>query len=271
MAGTGGVIAKNALGNVASSVSTVVSTIGRAALHALAPDNFEYYMCSLELLDSSGNSLGFMYFPVMPSAISETRQPILSIVKTNRGVVSMFNDSFNPISISINGTFGRKLRLLLGITELGDVSANSFFGGNKTSFLNGNFYVRTGTGPSSDHIRSTNVLVKSGYGLIKMLKRMLDSAYKLDDKGNPCILLFSNYSLNTHYIVEPQAYSFTQNQENNTLWHYQIDFQAVAPASAVKTIDGGSFLMQAGVSAVSKGINELISKIRRLNPISLPL
>ena len=43
--------------------------VGKAGLHSIAPDNFEYYMCSFELLDSSGETKAFMMFPIMPNSI----------------------------------------------------------------------------------------------------------------------------------------------------------------------------------------------------------
>jgi len=49
-----GRIAGNTVNSVVENAREAAFTIGKGALHSLAPDNFEYYMCSLELLDSSG-------------------------------------------------------------------------------------------------------------------------------------------------------------------------------------------------------------------------
>ena len=164
-----GNIAGSTVNSVAENVRSAVDTIGRAALHSLAPDNFEYYMCSLELLDSSGNTKGFMTFAVMPNNIMETKTQIASITKTNKGILTLFNSTFSPRDISLQGTFGRKIRLLTGMKEAENVSKIPFFGGNLGFSLSG-----------------SDVLIKTGYGLTKMLKSMVDKSFELDDKGNPC-------------------------------------------------------------------------------------
>ena len=72
----------SAIGNKAANSGitnalSVVESIGESALHMLAPDNFEYYQCSLELLDVEKNQVGFISFVVMPNNISERRAPLL--------------------------------------------------------------------------------------------------------------------------------------------------------------------------------------------------
>lgn len=242
----------NTVNSVVENVKSVALTVGKSALHALAPDNFEYYMCSLELIDSQGNTKGFMTFTVMPNNIMETKSQIASITKTNKGIVSVFNSTFVPRDISIQGTFGRKFRLLLGMKEVKNVSQIPFFGGN----LGFNF---------SDG----DSLIKTGYGLTKMLKNMVDSSYKLDDKGNPCILIFNNYALNTSYIVEVLQSSFSQSVENNILWYYSLEMKAVAPADAVKRQDGNSdvskLITSVNSGSIAKGITGILNDVKRMN------
>ena len=144
----------NTLNSFTENAKSALVTMGRAALHSLSPDNFEYYLCSLELLDSSGDTKGFISFSVMPNNISETKNQIATISKTNSGIVSVFNSTFVPRDISIQGTFGRKLRLLLGMKETENVSVIPFFGGNFAT-------------------NSNDVLIKTGYGMTKMLKNMI--------------------------------------------------------------------------------------------------
>lgn len=233
------------LENTIQSATNTAVTIGKAALHALAPDNFEYYMCSLKLLDSQNNVLGFMTFVVMPNNISESKTQINTITKTNKGIVSLFNSSFVPRDISIQGTFGRKYRLLLGMQE---ATESSFFGGNM------GFDVLGG-----------DVLVKTGYGLTKMLKSMIDGAYKLDQNGKPCVLLFNNYALNTHYMVEPIQSTFTQSVENNMIWYYSLDFKAIAEANTIEQLSdsekNGELLKAVGVSALASSISNILPTI----------
>lgn len=230
------------LENTIQSATNTVVTIGKAALHALDPDNFEYYMCSLKLLDSQNNVLGFMTFVVMPNNISESKTQINTITKTNKGIVSLFNSSFVPRDISIQGTFGRKFRLLLGMQE---ATESSFFSGNM------GFDVLGG-----------DVLVKTGYGLTKMLKSMIDGAYKLDQNGKPCVLLFNNYALNTHYMVEPIQSTFTQSVENNMIWYYSLDFKAIAEANTIEQLSdsekNGELLNAVDVSVLASSISNIL-------------
>lgn len=202
---------------VLNEAKDVLLKTGRAALHALAPDNFEYYMCSLELIDSSGVTKGFLYFVLMPNNITETETPIVSVTKTHKGVVTLFNPTFVPKDISLQGTFGRKVRLLLGMKDVQDVSSIPFFRGTLLSFDN------------------SDILIKTGYGLIKMLQRMIKASHELDDKGKPFILLFRNYALNTHYVVEVLQHSYSQSLDNNMLWNYSLEMKAIAPAESVST------------------------------------
>jgi len=242
-----GKIAGNTVNSVVENARSAINTIGRSALHSLAPDNFEYYMCSLELLDSSGNTKGFMTFVIMPNNIMETKTQIVSITKTNRGISTLFNSTFVPRDISIQGTFGRKFRLLTGMKEAEDVSKISYFGGNLGFSLLQN-----------------NVLINTGYGLTKMLKSMIDKSFELDTDKNPCILIFNNYALNTHYVVEVIQSAFSQSVENNMLWYYNLEMKAVAPAEAIKRQDQDSDKKYFGTvasNAIAKSIGGLLSDI----------
>lgn len=239
----------NSVNAVAEQSRSVLFTIGKAALHSIAPDNFEYYLCSLELLDSSGNSKGFLSFVVMPNNYLENRTQVATVTKTQSGVTTLFNSTFVPRDISIQGTFGRKLRLLLGMKEVGTAAGIPFFNGQFGKVL------------------GQEVLVKTGYGLTKMLQKMVDTAYKLDDDGQPHILLFNNYSLNTNYVVEILQDSYSQSIENNMLWYYSLEMKAVAPQSAVQRQDGFSyqtqFLTTVASGAIAKGIGKILNSVTR--------
>lgn len=233
---------------VYENVQNVAANIGRAALHSLAPDDFEYYLCSLELLDSTGNTKGFMFFTVMPNNITESKIQIASITKTNKGISTLFNSTFVPRDISIQGTFGRKIRLLVGIKEPQNVSKIPFFSGNLGLNVEG------------------NSVIKTGYGLVKMMKSIIDESFKVDKNGNACILIFNNYAFNTHYVVEVMQSAFSQNIENNMLWYYNLEMKAVAPASAVKmqNQDGDKrYFERVAANAIAKGIGDLLNDISR--------
>lgn len=243
-------VEKSSVNSIRENVISVVDTLGRAALHAMAPDNFEYYMCSLELLDSSKSTKGFMTFAVMPNNILETKTEIATINKTNRGVVTTFNSSFVPRDISIQGTFGRKLRLIIGAKEPSN--------GDKTWFGN-----LMSSGNLGFNMMGGGVLVKTGYGLTKMLKKIVDTAYTLDENGKPHTLIWTNYALNTSYVVEILQSSYSQTYENNMLWYYNLEMKAVAPASAIKTENFGGFMKGVAANSIGNAIKNLLGDVTR--------
>lgn len=239
-------ISGNTIDSVVENVRGVSYSLGKQALHSMAPDEYEYYMCSLELLDSSGSTKGFLSFVVMPNNIMESETQIASITKTNSGISTLFNSTFIPKDISIQGTFGRKFRYLVGVKQPDDVSKIPFFGNN---------------------LSRNNTLIKTGYGLTRLLKMMITKSRELDDKNNPCILLFNNYAFNTHYVVEVMQSSFSQNIENNMLWYYNLEMKAVAPASAVKRQNKDSdksYLSYVASNSISKGLTNILNKIPRI-------
>lgn len=220
-----------------------VEKIGMAGLHAIAPDNYEYYMCSLELLDVAYRQKGFITFQVMPNNISESRSPIQSQTKTKNGIVTVFNDSFNPINISINGTFGKKLRIVSGITEPSD---------NKTqNFLNGTFGTASWL-PNG---------VKTGYGLAKLMEKIVDKANEVDINGDPYILIFNNHAFNSSYVVDVVSRTFNQGYENNMIWFYSLQLKAVAPSTAIKTTSNANWQLLKGVAAngIASALNGLVN------------
>lgn len=225
--------------------------VGKAGLHSIAPDNFEYYMCSFELLDSSGETKAFMMFPIMPNSIVQSKPIIASITKTNKGIATLFNSTFVPIDISIQGTFGRKFKILSGSKEIEDsVSKSKFFAGN--------IGIKFG---------NDSLIVKTGYGMMKMMEKIIDESTKLDENSNPCILIFNNYAFNTHYIVEVMQSSFSQNIENNVLWYYNLEMKAVAPAEAVKKIESENqkFIGSVASKAVVDSLGGLLKNITKMD------
>lgn len=238
-------ISGNSINSVKKQIRSIAFEIGKSALHTIAPDNFEYYLCSLELLDSVGNTKGFLSFVIMPNNYMESRTQIASVTKTQSGVNTLFNSTFVPRDISIQGTFGRKLRLLLGMKEVKGNSEKSI------PFFNGSW----------GKIAGKDILVKTGYGLIKMLQKMVDATYTLDEQGGPHILLFSNYSLNTNYVVEVLQDTYSQSVENNMLWFYSLEMKAVAPQSAIQREENFSKSIQLVTNVASNAIAKSIGKI----------
>lgn len=221
---------------------------GRAAVHAIAPDDFEYYMCSLELLDSSGVTKGFVMFPVMPNNMMETKTEMVSITKTNSGIVSIFNPTFVPRDISIQGTFGRKLRVLSNFVPVEEESSNWF-----KRLMSGSYGKYTG-----------GIVAKSGYGIMKAVKKMIDMLYRLDENGLPHVMIFNNYALNTRYVVEIPQSSFSQTVGENMLWYYNIEMKAIAPADAVKEQKISNEIGLAANAAIATTIDGILKATRTM-------
>ena len=97
-----------------SEYRKLLASTGRAALHALFPNDFEYYMCALELVNSKGRPAEYFVFPVTPGSINISSSPLTNIVKTIGGVSVMKTTTFIPEECTLSGTFGRKLRALIG-------------------------------------------------------------------------------------------------------------------------------------------------------------
>lgn len=243
--------AKTATSVVSNALNAAI-TLGKSALHTLMPDNYEYYMCSLELRDYSKNKIGFISFIVMPNNLSESRQPIQTQTKTKNGIVTLFNDSFTPVNIAIQGTFGRKFRLVSGLIDPMDASDKKI-----TNFLNGN-WVR---------IKNMTVGAKSGYGLTKVLKYILDKSLEVDSNNHPYVLVFTNYSFHTSYVVDLINYSFSQSTENNMMWFYDIQLKGIAPGSAIKTAgqSNGSLLQSVASNAICQGLTKVVNDVKRNN------
>lgn len=230
--------------------------MGKAALHAAAPDNFEYYLCSFELLDgTNGKKVGFMSFPVLPDSITQSHQTIQSIVKTQNGVVTTYNQSFAPVDINISGSFGRKLRILTDLKDPWNYKGKKKLG----TILNGRINI-----PGIN----VDVYLKTGYGLIKCLQHMLGGANgHLGDKPKistgdkefrPYFLIFNNFTFNQSFVVEVIGYSFSQSVGNNMIWNYNVQLKAVADANGF-LVRKKSTSNAVATTTIANGLNKTIN------------
>ncbi len=224
----------------------ILLSLGKTAVHSLAPNNYEYYLCSFELYDSSINMIGLFSFSVMPNNIMESETQIANITKTNRSLVTSFNTSFVPKDISLQGNFGRKLRIIIGDKEVGKLGRDLEFG---------NLVSQKG---------QKSIFVKTGYGMTKTLEKIIKASWKLDASGLPCFLVFRNYSLNHHYIVEVMQHSFSQSVDMNMIWNYSLELKAVADAKVLFKQENKNILKsKAFKNAAALGLNKMISSVKR--------
>lgn len=230
-------------------IGNMVLSIGRAGVSAMAPDNFENYQCSLELLNVSGERVGYISFLVMPNNISESTTPIQTQTKTKNGMVTLFNSSFAPVNIQIQGTFGRKIRLSVGNVIDPQEHENNFLSGNIATIL------------------GTQLVAKTGYGMTKVLKYILQKANQVDENGDPYVLVFRNFAFNTQYVVDVMNYSFRQSTENNMLWFYNLSLKAIAPGDAIKMV-GDPIAQAVGAIAgavICSGLTSILNSVKRNN------
>lgn len=209
--------------NAVRNRALLVEQIGKAALNIKYPKEFEMYICALELVDQLGRTLRYFIFPVLPSSLEDTTPRITNIKKTLAGVSVLSTPTFIPGDINMNGTFGRKFRVLLGtdmadflqsfVAPEGRITANSLLNGALEVF---------------------DDRVKTGYGCIKILEEMIKEADKIDNNGVRR-LIFYNLAFGNSYVVKPMSFKMSQTQETNMIHQYQLSLKSIAPLEALKS------------------------------------
>lgn len=233
--------------NVKRKAQDIALEAGRLTLHALAPDDFEYYACTFQLEDSYGEIIQIFNFPVMPNSISINRRPLVNIKKTARGYLDQFSTSFPGDVISINGTFGRKFKLLL-VNEI-----------QKPNYNNPEI-------PESEKVFLKDIFdakVKTGYGALKLMEKIIKLSTQLDVNGNPHKLFFFNYAFNEQFLVEPINWSKQQSLENNIMWNYSLELKAIANAKNVLLDRNGSKKITnlLATAAIQKSFNKTFNNL----------
>lgn len=200
---------------------TILKDLGKTAAHYLYPNDFEVYICSLELVDSSDQTVDMFVFPVMPEQLAETNTPVMSINKTAGGITVLSTVSFTPTEISIKGNFGKKFKILVG-RDLIEGSAVSFSTDGGASNLN---YF----GELNTNQKSFSNTIKTGYGALKILQSIVFKANMLDRNNNPFRLYFYNPALGNNYLVKATSLTQRQSKDTNMIWNYELSLRSVAP------------------------------------------
>lgn len=228
----------------------LLQTIGKSALNLAFPDEFELYVLAFELLNQKGETLSYFIFPTNPSTLDESQPEITNIKKTLGGVVSLSSPSFIPPDITLTGNFGRRFRVLLGqdYTELLGGFSNGPVEGVKQLFSN---------------------KIKTGYGCIKVLESLVRDSKKIDSENGVKTLIFHNLALGNSYVVKPLGLRFTQSQESNMIWNYNLTLKGIAPLKALYTdselTSARSKLIITGYlqTQANRAVNELSSSLER--------
>jgi len=205
----------------------LVQEIGRAGVHALFPNDFEFYMIMLELVDSIGKTIDFLAFPVAPEKLNYEDPRLVNIKKSLGGISSLDTETFAPKTITMSGTFGRKFKLLIGKPT---TSAEN----NAKSSDSGFFEKEISEGLNIKR-QVFDPKYKTGYGVLKILESIVNKSSGLDLNGEPYRLYLYNPSLNHSFLVKINKFTMSQDKNNsNMMWRYDLMMTAIAPIQSLR-------------------------------------
>lgn len=233
----------------------MIRTVGKAALSTLYPNDFEFYMCALELATIEGDTIDYLTFPIPPSSITKTDNKRTSIQNTAGGIVALTSPTFVPQDISIRGTFGRIFKILTNTESTGAGTAFSLSAGIRS-------IQQLSKKAASLQAPAFDASVKTGYGVIKILQGIISKSNGVDNNGKPFRLFFYNLALGESYLVviPPNGITFSQNEQRNMIWDYSLNMIAVAPLESVKNATSGSSMIKKTATAtIQKSVNDLAS------------
>jgi hypothetical protein len=227
------------LSSEAARLGQLASQLGQATLHHLHPDEFEFYAMALELCDSRGEQVAYLLLPVMPDSMTLNGRPLSSLTKSQAGITKLTNPSWNPEEISLQGSFGKRLRLLVraGSVALDNALVRDDALGEHvaaSSLQEAWQSAKTGAQAARQVVSTFSYQARTGYGTCKLLEQMLRQARQADQHGGPHYLYLYNLAFNYHVLVEEAGFTFTQSMQKNMIWDYQLALRALAPASALQ-------------------------------------
>jgi hypothetical protein len=238
----------------------LVQGIGRAVMHQMYPNDFEYYMIALELVNGSGDTIDYFAFPVLPSSISKSETKRINIKKSYKSTLILTSTAYTPQDISIRGNFGRGFKILLGAKDILNGLALS------VSTKSG-IYELNQTAP----IPQFSQFIKTGYGAIKILQSIIHKSDGSDSNG-PYRLYLYNFALGESYLVVTPAKGLTleQNDSNmNMIWNYTLNLTTIAPLDLIKNAVSVTSntrilqmnVMQSNVNGIGQDISSYVSRI----------
>ena len=222
-------MAYNQRSNTLQDFKRLVESLGRNTAHILYPNDFEAYTIALELVDSDGRVVDFFVFPIMPDSISEDYSKISNTRKTAGGITALTTPNFTSRTITIEGNFGRNFKFVMGNNTVVDASAIQFSvrSGNYVGGNTGSFAVENKTNIFSNQI-------KTGYGCFKILYGIHEKSTTLDHRNQPFKLYFYNLAQGEHYLVKSLSLRSSQTLDENMLWNYEYQMEAIAPINTSK-------------------------------------
>jgi hypothetical protein len=238
----------------------LIQGIGRAVMHQMYPNDFEYYMIALELVNGAGNTIDYFAFPVLPSAITKSENKRINIKKAYKSILILTSTAYTPQDISIRGNFGRGFKILIGAKDILNGIALSVS-------TKAGIYELNQTAP----VPQFSQFVKTGYGAIKILQSIIHKSDGSDSSG-PYRLYLYNFALGESYLVVVPAKALTleQNDSNmNMIWNYTLNLTTIAPLDLIKNAVSVTSntrilqvnVMQSNVNSIGQDILNYVSRI----------
>jgi len=189
--------------------------VGEAFAHALFPNQFEYYFFAFELEDDKQVTDRFI-FPISPKSISISESKIANVQKTSGGVVNLFNTSYNPLTITIQGNFGRDFKLFYANKKNADT--NLISNESESTWVDIFNFIKP----------FVNEFLYTGFGAFNELKRIIRKSTQLTPTGKPYKLIFYNLAFSEIYLVQILNFNPTMTNENNYIHEFSLSMQAIS-------------------------------------------
>ncbi len=240
------------INQVREKLKSETRRLGRRTMAALYPKEFDYAMITLELIDSDFKTVEAFTFPIMPENMSEDETTLVNVVKTFGGVVSIDNSTFNPTNITISGTFGRDIKII--------VNKKPFqFAGVQLNFKNRKL--------TADIVKKDAEFIsfaKTGHGCVQILKSFAKKQNQLDDQGRPYFLVMYAPILNMNYIIKINSIIQSMNNDsNNLIPRYDLLITSLAPIESIGRNEVIKRLQNLAISEIQGALNDIAISIRK--------
>ena len=249
--------------NIKNSWINKANAIGYTAaatlLSALYPVDFECYMIAFELCNSSGETLDYFTFPIMPTDLSIDEEIPVKVENTFGGVNSISSNVFVPKNISLHGNFGRQFRVLVRNKTTFPLYDKIVFGKTTDQIIQERDYGVKGIKKKEPEISNS---LKTGFGSFKVLQSIINRAVEVDDKGECNKLYMYNMAYGENYLVKPINFRGSQSVSKNGIWNYELNLKAVCPLH-LEAHKQGSILKAYTMSAIQSALNIVLSGIRQ--------
>lgn len=228
--------------------SQLNNVIGKKAVSALYPNDFELYITALELVDSKKNTKAYFLFPIQPFSISTSYTPIQNIKKTVGGITVLNTETFSPTDTTLQGNFGRKFKFLIG-----------------KELVNFSSILLTPDQEQKSFVQEFDPSIKTGYGCIKVLEKIIKTSNTLDENKKPYSLYLYNLAIGQNYLVKIPSLSFSQNQENNMIWSYSMNIKSLIEVEKIRDVSQRSLAVNlAANDTIQKTVDSAISFVTSL-------